>query len=174
MIDLKPFCSTDETRYYINEPFTEGEWTCATNGHIIVRVPKIDGVGPCQYEKMNTEKVMPETGGIEFTALTEIAIPAVTFTVCEACHGDQVHDCPGCECVCEECDGTGQISSDEHSTEFVRGVPFCRHYIRMLLTLPGIQIPVQPIAKQPMPFKFDGGEGALMPLNAPYEERNPK
>jgi len=42
--DLKKYCSKDETRPYLHEPFSRGEWTYATNGHIAVRVPKLADV----------------------------------------------------------------------------------------------------------------------------------
>lgn len=44
MIDLKPFCSTDETRTPIWYPWSVGEWTYATDGKIIIRVLRIVGL----------------------------------------------------------------------------------------------------------------------------------
>lgn len=37
--DLMPFCSKDETRGPITKPLCDGEWTYATDGRIIARVP---------------------------------------------------------------------------------------------------------------------------------------
>jgi hypothetical protein len=39
--DMKPFCSTDEIRPYLHNPFSRGDYSYATNGHIIVRVRKV-------------------------------------------------------------------------------------------------------------------------------------
>ena len=39
-IDLQQFCSKDDTRPYICKPFSFGEFSYATNGHIIVRVAR--------------------------------------------------------------------------------------------------------------------------------------
>lgn len=36
--------NSSEPREYMRAPFTRGDWTYATNGHIAVRVPKIDGM----------------------------------------------------------------------------------------------------------------------------------
>lgn len=52
---LQKFCSTDSFRVNINKPFSQGEYTYATNGHIIVRVPRIEGIG----EQEKSDKFKP-------------------------------------------------------------------------------------------------------------------
>ena len=45
MIDLAKFCSRDAGRISsIGTPWTVGEWTYATDGHIAIRVPRRDDV----------------------------------------------------------------------------------------------------------------------------------
>jgi hypothetical protein len=39
MIDLKPFCDKGSFRG-LEAPFTVGDWTYATDGHICIRVPR--------------------------------------------------------------------------------------------------------------------------------------
>ena len=44
-----------------------------------------------------------------------------------------------------------------------RGVYFALKYIRMICALPNVTL-TDPTASDPMGFRFDGGEGALMAL----------
>src|SRR3990167_7705159 len=46
MIDLQQFCSKDKERPHLMTPFTIGDFSYATNGHIIVRVRRLDGIDP--------------------------------------------------------------------------------------------------------------------------------
>ncbi len=55
MIDLKPFCGDNDIRYYLNEPFSEGEFTYATNGHILIRVPRRDDVPEVSVDSMKNK-----------------------------------------------------------------------------------------------------------------------
>ena len=42
--NISKFCSKDSTRSSINSPYSLGEYTYATNGHIIIRLPRIDDI----------------------------------------------------------------------------------------------------------------------------------
>ncbi len=42
--DLKRFCWTDNGRPTIARPFSQGDWTYATNGRLLVRVPRLSDV----------------------------------------------------------------------------------------------------------------------------------
>src|SRR6185369_15900200 len=42
--ELKKFCARDGTRYHIDKPWSDRDWTYATNGHIIVRIPRLVSV----------------------------------------------------------------------------------------------------------------------------------
>ena len=46
LTELQKFCdtNTDHEAYGITEPFSRGEWTYATNGHICVRIPRISAI----------------------------------------------------------------------------------------------------------------------------------
>jgi len=44
-IDLKLFCDpNDPVRPWLGQPFSAGAWTYATDGHIAVRVPRLEDV----------------------------------------------------------------------------------------------------------------------------------
>jgi hypothetical protein len=36
-VDLQGFCSTDSGRQNLQKPFSRGEFTWATNGHVLIR-----------------------------------------------------------------------------------------------------------------------------------------
>ena len=172
---LQKFCSDDITRPYIMKPFTRGEHTWATNGHIMIRVPKIDGI-----EELGGLPPVEKPWGIAdwslpLRPLKFGKLPPVEDEEgdCELCEGRGTeHDCPGCPCVCENCHGSGLdkwISDDEKSLSIGNAI-FSARYIRELSELPRVQIPSDPHTENPMPFKFDGGEGLLMPMRREYDD----
>ena len=67
---LEKFVSKNDPREYMRSPFNRGEWTYATNGHIAVRVPKIDGVEILPEKHIPAlESLFQSVGGNDFIAL---------------------------------------------------------------------------------------------------------
>ena len=139
---LKKFVSQDDPRKYMRSPFTRGEWTYATNGHIAVRVPKIDGV------EILPEKHIPNLDGLFQSAGDNdfIALPWMP---------------PLEECLL--CGGTG---AKRNAPAKVGGSHFDLFYLHLINGLPGAKF--SPGARQldMARFVFDGGEGILMPMRA--------
>lgn len=128
MIDLQPFCSLDETRASIVKPWSKGAYSYATNGHIIVRVPR--------SEDVPENKAAPETEQLFYRASVGMSgaprsqAPATEEPprkTCDACEGTgKSKQCPEDECeegtvvftttrhsyefTCRECDGSGYIA----------------------------------------------------------------
>ena len=175
MIELKQFCSDDPFRPYLHEPFTVDDFTYATNGHILVRVPKIDGVGPLKRDDpLNVEGTLKWhwKEGTEFYPCN-LQIPAIEDSgVCPHCDGrGKEHNCPDCDCECSACDGTGK--GHKKISAKVGGVDFDVYYRRQIAGLPGAEIShTADAGKNPVPmmFRFDGGVGSLMPLRKPFIE----
>ena len=169
-IDLAPFCSTDPRRPYLHAPSSRGDFTYATNGHILIKIPKRDGIATAD-KFPDCEKVMPSFAGVSFKPLAHVVLPPRKTVPCDICEGrGHAHDCPDCGCECDECDGRGSlpiiISVD------LRGGIFDAHYISILLSLPGIEIPERHTdPNKPMPFRFDGGVGCLMPMKWHVKDR---
>ncbi len=160
MLDLTPFCSTDPSRPYLGMPFNRGDLTYATNGHIAVRVPKRRD---CPEGKTAAEKVFPADPPISLRELPKYKIPRVKSEACGACDGrGYEHDCPDCTCVCIRCDGAGKCA--EPISVALGGAVFDGRYIKMLLRLKSVMVPADPDPFAGMYFKFDGGEGVLMPM----------
>ncbi len=161
MIDLHPFCSTEPSQPYFHEPFSQGEWTIATDGHIIVRVARRNYPENQVGAAKKFEAFVPPD-----RPLPLLDFPKASSTDCTKCDGRGfVHDCPDCCCECAACDGAGKeyplMSVDLY------GVPFNVKYIRLLQPLPNVRI-AEPVANKPLSFSFDGGVGLLMPLSGPH------
>ena len=186
---LKKFVSQDDPRKYMRSPFTRGEWTYATNGHIAVRVPKIDGVEilPEKYIP-SLEGLFQSVGGNDFIALPWMP----PLEECPLCSGTGIaYECPDCDgegefehgthsYFCEECGGSGQV---EYGST---GVSACRHcdgtgakrnaptkvggshfdlfYLHLINGLPGAKFSPGAGQEGMACFVFDGGEGILMPM----------
>lgn len=168
-IDLKPFCGTDETRPYLCVPFSHGDFSYATNGHIMVRIPR-SGDLPEQTKNIATNWDAPFEG-FEAATFSPVKVnlpPPIADVECESCEGrGQEHDCPDCECICPECEGSGLESADHGISTTIRGHTYALRYVRLMLSLPGVILADNTDAKKPLLFRFDGGIGALMPRNVP-------
>jgi hypothetical protein len=165
MVDLHPFCGSDEIRPYLMKPFSFGDFSYATNGHILVRVPKREGVEPPD-KKFNPDKPLADLEKASFTApIFKLPPQPAADTECEACDGrGYEHDCPHCECTCHACAGTGSQAAEGNYSTSYEGVNFALRYVRKMLALPGIEIAKPRDKEAPLLFRFEGGVGAVMPL----------
>lgn len=166
MIDLRLFCSADRLRPYLHKPFSYGDWSYATNGYIMVRVPRRDDV-PERKEGTGAEKIFAERGEPALLP-TRITLAKPKFEECEECEAcdarGRVHNCPSCQCVCPACEGTGR--APVKSVVDLLGGTFDGRYVRLLAALPDLRLPTNaPAEFGPLPFGFDGGgQGVLMPM----------
>lgn len=160
---LQSFCSTDSYRRNLQQPFSQGGHTFATNRIILVRVPEMDGI----EERSNAPDVISlfnKFFDIEGARhLNKVALPDQTVKdePCIACDGR------GVEYECPDCDGKGRVdvNSDEGVSLSIDGTSFALKYVRMLYTLPNVRIKVNvndPLG--PTSFAFDGGDGLIMPM----------
>jgi len=162
-INLIPFCSTDETWYQLRVPFTVREHVYATDGRIIVRLPKTayPEYDSNRWDKSasalalfdNLPKDWQKTA--EWTRLVSVQIPPRHFRVCNDCGGGP----PGCE----ECDN-GRVQDFEYVK--VGKKLFNNHYLLLMVEhLPNVHIAANVGTEhEQTPFEFDGGLGLLMPV----------
>lgn len=122
---LQKYCSTDPDKKLFEAPFTVGEFTYATNGHILLRVPKMSGFEDREHNS-TTETMLERPVEAWFPCPV---IPAPPRQKCDVCEGTgKAYACPECEdgavqlktkfndyeCVdCKSCDGAGQLSKEE-------------------------------------------------------------
>lgn len=168
MLDLKQFCGTDPFRPYLLTPFSAGDFSYATNGNLMVRIPRL----PELPEQDKIAKWDAPLEGIEtrtFAPLPHGPIPDVPESECEVCSGrGRDHECPDCECICGHCHGSGEARPKTSTT--VRGNNYNIRYVAMMLALPGAEPAEKTEEGKPLLFKFDGGVGAIMPLRGKYNE----
>lgn len=164
-LNLSVFCSTDPVRPYLHKPFSRGEWTYATNGHICVRVPR--RLDAPEQDNPNAEKLFDTISASAMRLLRSIAFPELISRECECCGGrGTVHDCPDCACDCESCGGDGEVQ--EKASVGIGIADYNAKYVKQLTALPGLVIASDAAPAEPLFFRFDGGEGLLMPMRVRY------
>lgn len=167
-MDLQKYCSDDPYRPNLAKPFSVGEFTYATNGHIMVRVPRRDDI-PEQNQKLKdtldrTFSDLPKATFSEFRHKPLPNIPAAELVDCSSCDGrGNEHDCPDCSCTCDECNGSGKITKQPEISTTVRGVIYNLRYFAMVIDLPGLKVAKPPRGERPILLQFEGGHIAIMP-----------
>ena len=139
---LMLFCDFDNGIERINRPWSKGNFTYSTDGYIIVRVDRDPEFGEKENapdaEKLYNRNPSP----LEWFGIPELL--ELKF------------------CICQKCGGKKQIEEAVFETTEINGCNFQNKYLRFLKELPNCKI--SPINKDnPAWFKFDGGDGLLMP-----------
>lgn len=171
--DLEEFCSQD--RAPLISPFSQGEFTFASEGRICIAVPRLKGVPERQDAPNNVMKNIfdanPNNGN--FALLSAIKIPELKgYQPCKTCEGSGECLCKCCEVIhdCGNCDGGGKVP--ENTIRVTIG----RHCVSHILLnkikhLPNICIAESSFSDMgALTFKFDGGEGRLSPMKKPADE----
>jgi hypothetical protein len=161
VLDLRPFCGATDGRTHFMRPFSIGEFTYATNGHIMVRVPRRPDA-PEQTVKFNADDPLKGHDTIDYVPLSG-SLPEIKKEDCIRCADGQIHDCPDCKCTCEDCGGSGKVYP--RASTSIGEANFAVRYVAMMLALPNIQVAATPGLETPLLFRFDGGIGAVMPMH---------
>ena len=169
-VDLKPFCGNDPLRFYLHRPWSQDEFSYATNGHIIVRVPRRADIAE-NKDAPNTAKVFANWVDPD-RPLPPISIPPeIGEPECRVCDGrGTMHNCPDCGCTCKRCEGRGATSNHSDLSIGFAGECFAAKYIKILMQLPSVTIANPKEKEGPLPFAFDGGIGMLMPIRGRNSE----
>lgn len=156
-------------RIELSEPFTVGDFTYATNGAIMVRISKLHGfsAGNDGHPK-NIDVVWKQfpTTETEWTKLPEDDRDPIVER-CKKCYGTGDHGCLviGCEDThpCGTCGASGKVETDRE--EIIEHRKFNARFLDKIAKLPNAKIAAKfGLERDPLPFRFDGGEGLLMPL----------
>jgi hypothetical protein len=157
-VDLNLFCDLERRRpgSDLSVPFSLNGHSYATNGHICVRVPRRPDI-PENKEAPHVDERLPwDFSRVKFGPLPE---PEYLPDQCGWCDGrGYQHKCPDCRCECKYCDGSGLLPPRVR----IGKVVFAALYIEWIQALPGLEIG-KPKPSRPLPFRFEGGEGLLMP-----------
>jgi hypothetical protein len=176
--DLHPFCldiPDDAGRHgRLERPWSSGEYTYATNGWVIVKVPRLaevearDGVPKdaeierCWGMTRTQKQFRTLPAGLKLPADDE---PETQD--CWLCHGSGIglHPCPHCKCQCPHCEGTGAVAVAKFNEPIkIFGTLFSPKLIKTLMGLPDLQFSAKPPKRKPARFTFTGGEGLIMPM----------
>ena len=155
-INLKPFCAKPGGRYSLDAPFVIGGWLYATDGAVIVRIPATSepDVGLERKVPRKLEAYLPTVAD----DATWHAFPKVKECLPCAGHGFIDVPCPTCgqdtKKMCE-CKATAIRLGPAEVAEY---------YASLIASLPGVQYVKPATANDIVRFRFDGGEGSVMPL----------
>ena len=159
-VDLNLFCgpACSEKGKDLSVPFSLNGHTYASNGHIAVRVPRRPDI-PENKEAPSIEELerLPwDFSRVKFGPLPE---PKLLPDRCGWCNGSgRQHNCPDCRCWRKHCHGSGKLQPRVR----IGKATFFGPYVEWMQTLPGLEIG-KPKLRAPLPFRFEGGEGLLMP-----------
>ncbi len=164
--DLQRFCSDDDYRKdAVGVPWSEGDWTYATDGRLLLRVPRLPDVPENEKAPKNIDKnifdLNPITGNWQ-----KIPSPLPAFgdgEKCDECKGSGQHECRcGDQHDCGKCEGSGSLPSKSIAVEI--GCHHVAHiYLHKIRDIPGIEICQSATSKAyALGLRFDGGDGRLM------------
>lgn len=163
MIDLQKFCATHirDERAYLWQPFQHDTCVYATNGHMIVRIPRDEA--PNSPYAPNTlhivGKLFSDAFALEgeFTPLpTPDMLPA--NRTCLDCNGTGLDPQSDDDDYCFTCGGLGVMADPQDIGDAAFKLP----YVRLMASLPNARIRTHGPTK-PAAILFDGGQALLMP-----------
>lgn len=164
---LKQFCDPD--RKSISEPWSDGEFCYATNGHVAVRVPKPRGFAFPAWDALYHGELRRcfkrhELNADPLLPLPQGELPEHRSTKCDKCNGTGVVECRHCgqDTECKECDGEGEFAPDHIGVEIAPGIIVSSVYLGQLRSLPGVRMSMADNKAFELYFVFDGGIGVLM------------
>jgi len=183
-MDLQKFCSKNALKHHwALAPFNQGDRTYATDGHVLVSVPRREDVADDKIVRPDMIKEFAKFAPSEW-----FAVPAVELETCKHCKGKVVdypcHECGGSghpklesfyhvylDVECASCDGEGEVSVcpycnmtgfDAPDLVPIGAALFKANLLNLIKDLPGIEIsPTGP--ETPAYLRFNGGEGYIMP-----------
>ncbi len=169
-IDLTQFCERNGFRLWMTEPFGIGEYTYASNGVILVRVPRSDWPScdlPEVVRPASFAQIRKWLNGSPAMAPIPAIPPGPFYEKCLWCagSGEVEYD------ECEECDGEGVTEKKTYYRFGSRS--FNARYLRMIKALPASQLAIDGPQTEAALFTFSGGRGVVMPVNedkGPYPE----
>lgn len=118
---IQKFCSLDPHRSNISKPWSVGEHTIATNGHVMVRVPRLPDVPENPAAPDITKVLDIAAPPDDMRPLPEFTMPSGARCqeclgkgrsyACPECDGEGSRICNACdhERDCDDCDGTGRV-----------------------------------------------------------------
>lgn len=152
MIDLLKYCGEKEEYPELLKPFSNGEYTYATDGHFAVRVPRIDKykeTGKLRHELIDR---MLDDVPHNWQPIPDFKLPELTFVP----EDDDVP--PGALIISEA------VMFEEMGAEYGIGLCYLSWIVNFDNPLISFDCGNDRYSKKPVAFKFDGGKGVVMPM----------
>ena len=157
--DLQRFCSTDEIRWGMQEPWSRDDHSYATDGYTIIRVQCLSDVNE-NSSAPDAANLFTEAFGFQREYFPIPELPPREIITCPVCSGKLIFEGEPCDtCIDEETPGKIERIVRVDIGEAL----FNRNYLERLQSLPNVMIGVL-AAEAPAWIKFDGGDGLLMPI----------
>lgn len=191
MINLQEFCNREQE--YFGKPFSVGKYTYATDQVIVIRIPRVEGFSENKvfpnvvtiFKNLPSVKNFIDIPAYEnHEIFCKECMGEGSISECLKCGGTGKVDCFECgqSMDCKDCDGTGKVPNGPKECdvcggtgtmiasqyiEISNGVDVSSYYLELLKGLPNIKLSDEcQNWMVPVYFKFDGGDGLLMPLKA--------
>lgn len=157
--DLQVFCGTNEDRVELMQPWSRGEWSYATDGRVMVRVPRRGEVLDIAFAPMNAAALFTESFPRETSWEVLPELPEITMKDCLWCDGLKSEEGPGCD----ECGGEGKMPNLTPCRFGERDLNLI--YLHKLARLGRVELAVEfGLHDTPLAFRWEGGQGLLMPM----------
>ena len=156
VIDLTPFFDAGHPQSKIAAPFSDGEHTYATDGSIVIRIPRRLDVESSQFAPKADRLFAEHIGDSPRKWFDVPELPKPVMQPCECLNDTRCDPCP-------DCNGTEVVEKIKSAD--IGGVPFQRKYVAKIALLPNCVI--SPAGPKPAWFRFDGGDGLLCPMRWP-------
>jgi hypothetical protein len=155
----------------MHNPWIQDGHVYATNGHVILEAPMTSAALFCAAAKpLRGPKNLAKMFSDAFNAPEWRSLPELPpFDPCPDCFGKGLvpPELDGADLwTCDSCEGYGEA----FRRIAVGDTGFCIRYMRLLSSLPSVQI--SPNGMNPCPFIFDGGRGIVMPMRTIKEVRD--
>ncbi|MCP3177282.1 hypothetical protein MJO47_09245 [Desulfuromonas sp. KJ2020] len=190
---LESFCSQDNEKHKLTQPFSIGEFTYATDGRVMIRVVKEESVESIENPVDVTKIPWDHSELDDWHPLPNYNLEDLPQEKCKECRGHlRTSECPECSgdgfvefentynCYsvdCQTCDGFGDVPDHEgdicevcSGTGIHLRIPIAwgaSHitvlYLEKIKKLPNVKMSKFGDGLEPFRFIFDGGVGLVMP-----------
>lgn len=191
-INLELFC--DREHPFMDKPWSLDDRTYATNGHILISVPRDERYAENPGAPLAREiNINPDKDG-KWVNVSEIKLSEKIK--CRTCNGtgkvDNCHECDGegyltfysgyhdYECECKTCQGDGKIADGsiecedckgeganfgKYSYIEIRGTKIAQCLVDLCKNLPNAKLFFPHNEQGIIPLVFDGGNGGIMRMH---------
>lgn len=168
---LMEFCG-DEEDLRFGKPFSDDEFSYATNGHIAIKINKVNDFKSTYFTNEKNNRLDRFLGAVnqanKKTNWIKVKKVKSKRINCYECNGAGLFECNCSYCTidhdCETCKGSGKVHKIDG--EIYLNSKFAKVYLELISKLPNAMIsPSENDENGMAAFKFDGGCGCIVPMS---------